>query len=447
MRQSLFAVLGLLGAFALVMPGCGEDSEEETAAMACVEGETQCLDNAVQTCLADGTWESVECEEGMECMAPPDDMLGYHCMPMMEEGGEAAEEGGEAAEEGGEATEGGEAAEEGGEVAEEGGEATEGGEELLSIAATAEAAGNFNTLLAAVEAGGLTETLSGEGTFTVFAPTDDAFGALPEGTVAGVLAQPDVLNLILMYHILDTVVMSETLMTLTAATTMADLDLSIEVVDGAVVLNGTVNVTSVDILCTNGVIHVIDGVLMPPEPSGEEGGEEGTEGGEAAEEGGEATEEGGEAAEEGGEATEEGGEATEEGGEATEEGGEATEEGGEEATEGGEATTEAICVEADMTMIATGSLPAEMEECGTDCFDILSFSVDLNCVDDCLSGKGYTGECSTCLAEATVCNADCASDCAALLGGDKESEECLACVTAAGCLEKIAECTGGVAID
>ena len=198
-----------------------------------------------------------------------------------EEGGEAAEEeGGEAAEEeGGEATEeeGGEAAEEeGGEATEEeGGEAAEeGGEELLSIAATASANEDFSTLVAAASAAGLVETLdSPDSDYTIFAPTNAAFDALPEGTLDALLEDTEQLTGILLYHAVAGTVLAETVVTLEAATTLAGADITIEVTDDGVVLNGSVNVTATDILCSNGVIHVIDAVLLPPTESEEEGGE------------------------------------------------------------------------------------------------------------------------------------------------------------------------------
>ena len=136
MRERLLAILGLLGALALVLGGCGSDSDED----GCTPGATKCEGNTVMVCDASGTFaEQQVCEEGFFCMDPHEGAPVHHCMPegeTMEEGGEAAmEEGGEAAvEEGGEAAteEGGEAAtEEGGEAAtEEGGEAAteEGGE-------------------------------------------------------------------------------------------------------------------------------------------------------------------------------------------------------------------------------------------------------------------------------------------------------------------------------
>jgi uncharacterized surface protein with fasciclin (FAS1) repeats len=99
----------------------------------------------------------------------------------------------------------------------------------------------------------------------VFAPTDDAFAALPEGTVEALLADPTgELTRILTYHVVEGAVMAETVVTLDSATTLLGEDVTIEVVNGGVVLNGTVNVTATDIEASNGVIHVIDAVLLPP---------------------------------------------------------------------------------------------------------------------------------------------------------------------------------------
>ena len=138
-------------------------------------------------------------------------------------------------------------------------------EESGTIPQVAAEAGSFTTLLAAVEAAGLAETLSGEGPFTVFAPTDDAFAALPEGTVESLLADPTgALTQILLYHVVAGEVLAEAVVTLDSATTVQGEDVTIEVVDGGVVLNGSVKVTATDIKASNGVIHVIDAVLLPP---------------------------------------------------------------------------------------------------------------------------------------------------------------------------------------
>ena len=134
-------------------------------------------------------------------------------------------------------------------------------EDVKSIAEVA-VAGGFNTLVAALDAADLVETLSGEGTFTVFAPTDEAFAALPEGMLEGLLADTEALTQILLYHVVGDVVKAETVLTLDEAETLAGNKVSIEVVDGNVYVNDS-KVTSTDIEASNGVIHVIDKVLVP----------------------------------------------------------------------------------------------------------------------------------------------------------------------------------------
>lgn len=135
--------------------------------------------------------------------------------------------------------------------------------EAMDIVETAEAAGSFATLLTAVEAAGLTETLQGEGPFTVFAPTDDAFAMLPEGTIEALLADIPSLTDILLYHVVSGAVTSDVVVGLDSAATVQGSEITIEVVDGEVILNGSVKVVTVDIAASNGVIHVIDAVLLP----------------------------------------------------------------------------------------------------------------------------------------------------------------------------------------
>ncbi len=125
-------------------------------------------------------------------------------------------------------------------------------------------AGEFNTLVAAVQAAGLVETLSGDGPFTVFAPTDAAFAALPEGTLDSLLADPAALAEILTYHVVAGSVLAADVVGLDSATTVQGGDIMIEVVDGGVVLNGTANVIATDVMASNGVVHVIDQVILPP---------------------------------------------------------------------------------------------------------------------------------------------------------------------------------------
>ncbi|MEN9060955.1 MULTISPECIES: fasciclin domain-containing protein [Ponticoccus] len=133
----------------------------------------------------------------------------------------------------------------------------------MNIVDTAKEAGTFETLLAAAQAAGLAETLSGDGPFTVFAPTDEAFAALPEGTVESLLLpeNKDQLTAILTYHVIPGKVMSSDLSDDMAATTVQGSDVMIDLDNGVMVQDATV--TSADIEASNGVIHVIDKVIMP----------------------------------------------------------------------------------------------------------------------------------------------------------------------------------------
>ncbi|MGM0982326.1 MAG: fasciclin domain-containing protein [Pseudomonadota bacterium] len=132
------------------------------------------------------------------------------------------------------------------------------------IVDTAVAAGQFETLVAAVEAAGLVETLKGEGPFTVFAPTDEAFAALPEGTVESLLEEEnrDQLEAILTYHVVPGMIMAEDAMAADSATTVQGQDITITTMDGSVMIDEA-TVVQADIKASNGVIHVIDSVLMP----------------------------------------------------------------------------------------------------------------------------------------------------------------------------------------
>lgn len=131
------------------------------------------------------------------------------------------------------------------------------------IVDTAVAAGSFETLVAAVQAAGLVETLKGDGPFTVFAPTDDAFAALPEGTVEDLLKpeNKDMLTAILTYHVVPGKVMSGDLSNNMMAGTVQGGEVTI-MTEGGVTVDGA-NVVQADIETSNGVIHVIDGVIMP----------------------------------------------------------------------------------------------------------------------------------------------------------------------------------------
>jgi transforming growth factor-beta-induced protein len=138
---------------------------------------------------------------------------------------------------------------------------------LSDIVDTAVADGRFTTLAAALGAADLVDTLKGEGPFTVFAPTDDAFAKLPEGTVESLLLPENLeqLKSILLYHVVSGKVMAADVVTLTSADTVSGEAVSIKVEDGKVYLNDTVEVIITDVEASNGVIHVIDSVLLPPQ--------------------------------------------------------------------------------------------------------------------------------------------------------------------------------------
>jgi transforming growth factor-beta-induced protein len=127
-------------------------------------------------------------------------------------------------------------------------------------------AGSFSTLLTAVEAAGLVETLRGEGPYTVFAPTDEAFAALPEGTLDELLADPEALSQVLLYHVVPGEVMASDVVELDSATTVQGEDIAITVEDDSVKVNEA-TVSSPDLVASNGVIHVIDQVILPPSMS------------------------------------------------------------------------------------------------------------------------------------------------------------------------------------
>ena len=143
---------------------------------------------------------------------------------------------------------------------------------MKNIVEVAVEAGSFNTLVAAVKAAGLAETLSGPGPFTVFAPTDAAFAKLPPGTVEALLADKEKLASILTFHVVSGKVMAADIVKSNGATPMTvnGSPLDIVVRAGKVYING-VNVVTADVQASNGVIHVIDAVLLPkaePAPAG-----------------------------------------------------------------------------------------------------------------------------------------------------------------------------------
>jgi uncharacterized surface protein with fasciclin (FAS1) repeats len=130
------------------------------------------------------------------------------------------------------------------------------------IVDTAVAAGSFKTLAAALDAAGLVETLKGAGPFTVFAPTDEAFAKLPAGTVEGLLKDKAKLTAILTYHVVAGKVEAADVVKLDSAKTVNGQSVTIKVVDGKVHVDNA-TVTAADVQASNGVIHVIDTVLIP----------------------------------------------------------------------------------------------------------------------------------------------------------------------------------------
>jgi uncharacterized surface protein with fasciclin (FAS1) repeats len=141
-----------------------------------------------------------------------------------------------------------------------------GDENEMNIVETAVAADDFSTLAAALEAGGLVDTLSNDGPYTVFAPTDAAFDALPAGTLDDLLKPENKGKLadILKYHVVKGEVMAEDVVELDEATTVNGKPIAITVSGSTVTLNGKAKVVQTDIKAENGVIHVIDAVLLPP---------------------------------------------------------------------------------------------------------------------------------------------------------------------------------------
>jgi uncharacterized surface protein with fasciclin (FAS1) repeats len=135
------------------------------------------------------------------------------------------------------------------------------GDFMADIVDTAVKAGSFSTLVAAVQAAGLVDTLKGAGPFTVFAPTDEAFAKLPAGTVDGLLKDIPQLKKILTYHVVSGKVMAADVVKLTSAKTVEGSDLKIDASNGVKVNNATV--VTPDVETDNGVIHIIDTVLLP----------------------------------------------------------------------------------------------------------------------------------------------------------------------------------------
>jgi len=132
---------------------------------------------------------------------------------------------------------------------------------MADIVDTAVSAGSFKTLVAAVQAAGLVDTLKGAGPFTVFAPTDEAFSKLPAGTVDSLLKDIPQLTKILTYHVVSGKVLSSDVVKLDKATTVQGSDVKIDASSGVKVNDATV--VTPDVEADNGVIHVIDSVLLP----------------------------------------------------------------------------------------------------------------------------------------------------------------------------------------
>ena len=129
------------------------------------------------------------------------------------------------------------------------------------IVDTAVSAGSFNTLVAAVQAADLVETLKGDGPFTVFAPTDEAFAKLPEGTVEALLQDKEALTKVLTYHVVPGKVAAADVVKIASAKTVQGQSIRIDTSSGVKVDNA--NVIQTDIMASNGIIHVIDTVILP----------------------------------------------------------------------------------------------------------------------------------------------------------------------------------------
>jgi hypothetical protein len=133
----------------------------------------------------------------------------------------------------------------------------------MDIVDTAIDAGSFDTLVLALQEANLTETLRGEGPFTVFAPTDEAFDALPEGTLEELLQDPENLTAVLTYHVVPGEYMASDIAGMESLTTVQGEDINITVENDTVMVDNA-NVTTADIEASNGIIHVIDSVMLPP---------------------------------------------------------------------------------------------------------------------------------------------------------------------------------------
>ena len=131
------------------------------------------------------------------------------------------------------------------------------------IVQTAISNGNFTTLATALTEAGLVDALKGDGPFTVFAPTDEAFKNLPEGALDNLLKDKEALKNVLLYHVVSGNVSSKDVVKLDKATTLNNSDLKIITKNGTVMINNA-DVIGADVEASNGIIHVIDKVLLPP---------------------------------------------------------------------------------------------------------------------------------------------------------------------------------------
>jgi uncharacterized surface protein with fasciclin (FAS1) repeats len=132
----------------------------------------------------------------------------------------------------------------------------------MNIVEVAVNAGSFNTLVAAIKAAGLVETLSEGGPFTVFAPTDEAFAQIPQADLEALLADKEALTAVLTYHVVPGKVYAKDVVNLSSATTVNGQSVDVKVWEGKVMIDGA-TVVSTDIEATNGIIHVIDRVILP----------------------------------------------------------------------------------------------------------------------------------------------------------------------------------------
>lgn len=133
----------------------------------------------------------------------------------------------------------------------------------MNIVETAVAAGSFDTLVQLVQDAGLADDLSGPGPLTVFAPTDEAFAAVPEETLAELQQDPEALRQVLLYHVVEGEVTAEQVVGLDSAETLAGPDIGFRM-EGDSVFANDAEVVQTDVLASNGVIHVVDAVLLPP---------------------------------------------------------------------------------------------------------------------------------------------------------------------------------------